>query len=75
MGLQCQGGTIFLLASIEKRLAERRRTENNRCYLYPQNNKDIQGWAKRLMEEKGITFNDEWNLGTAKTVVLKYHRK
>ena len=32
---------------------------NNRCYFDPQNNKDRQGWAKQLMEEKGVTFNDE----------------
>ena len=32
---------------------------NNRCYFDPKNNKDRQGWEKRLMEGKGVTFNDE----------------
>ena len=33
------------------------------------------GWAKRLMEAKGIVFNDEWHVETAKTVVLNNHNK
>ena len=32
---------------------------NNRCYFEPRKNKDRQGWAKRLMEEKGVPFNDK----------------
>ena len=32
---------------------------HNRCYFDPRKNKDRQGWAKRLMEEKGVPFNDE----------------
>ena len=27
------------------------------------------------MEAKGVIFNDEWHVGTAKTVVLKNHNK
>ena len=32
---------------------------HNICYFDPRKNKDRQGWAKRLMEEKGVPFNDE----------------
>ena len=32
---------------------------NNKCYFDPRENKEIIGWAKRLMEAKGIVFNDE----------------
>ena len=31
----------------------------NSCYFDPRKNKDRKYWSKRLMEEKGITFNDE----------------
>ena len=32
---------------------------NNKCYFYPRKNKDRMGWATKLMEAKGIVFNDE----------------
>ena len=32
---------------------------NNTCYFDPKKNKERQGWEKRLMEAKGIVFNDE----------------
>ena len=33
------------------------------------------GWEKRLMEAKGVLFNNEWHVGTAKTLVLKNPNK
>ena len=33
------------------------------------------GWTKLIMEAKGVPFNDEWHVGTAKTVVLKHPYK
>ena len=39
----------------------------NPCYFNPRKNKDRKDWSRRLMEDKGVTFNDECNLGTAKT--------
>ena len=33
--------------------------QHNKCYFDPRKNKDIMGWAKRLMEAKGVLFNDE----------------
>ena len=44
---------------------------HNKCYFDPKKKKDIMGWEKRLMEAKGSPFNDEWYVGTAKTVVIK----
>ena len=35
----------------------------------------MMGWATKLMEAKGIFFNDEWHGGTAKTVVLNNPNK
>ena len=32
---------------------------NNKCYFDPRKIKERMGWAKRLMEAKGIIFNDE----------------
>ena len=32
---------------------------NNKCYFYPRKNKEIMSWAKRIMEAKGVLFNDE----------------
>ena len=32
---------------------------NNKCYFDPRKNKERMGWAKKLMEAKGIIFNDE----------------
>ena len=32
---------------------------HNKCYLDPKNNKDRMGWAKRLMEAKGVPFKYE----------------
>ena len=32
---------------------------NNKCYFYPHKNKERMGWATKLMEAKGIIFNDE----------------
>ena len=32
---------------------------NNKCYFDPKKNKERMGWAKRLMESKGVLFNDE----------------
>ena len=43
----------------------------NKCYFDPRNNKERMGWAKRLMEAKVVLLNDEFHVGTAKTVVLK----
>ena len=31
----------------------------NSCYFDPRKNKDRKDWARRLMEEKGVKFNDE----------------
>ena len=31
----------------------------NKFYFDPKKNKDRMGWAKRLMEAKGVPFNDE----------------
>ena len=33
--------------------------QNNTCYFNPRKNKERMGWAKRLMEAKGVLFNDE----------------
>ena len=33
------------------------------------------GWATKLMEAKGIAFNDAWHVGLAKTVVLNNPNK
>ena len=33
------------------------------------------GWEKRLMEAKGVVFNDELHVGPAKTVVLNNPNK
>ena len=48
---------------------------HNRSYFNPRKNKDIEGWVKRLREEKLVPFNDELHVGTAKTVVLKHPNK
>ena len=32
---------------------------NNKCYFDPRKNEERMGWEKRLMEAKGIVFNDE----------------
>ena len=32
---------------------------NNKCYFDPHKNNERMGWATRLMEAKGIVFNDE----------------
>ena len=31
----------------------------NKCYFDPRKNKERMGWATKLMEAKGIVFNDE----------------
>ena len=45
---------------------------NNHCFFDPRKNKSRVDWAAKLMEAKGIVFNDAWHVGTAqsKTVVL-----
>ena len=47
----------------------------NKWYFKPKKNKERMSWAKRLIEAEGVLFNDEWHVGTAKTVVLKNPNK
>ena len=32
---------------------------NNKCYFDPRKNKERMGWATKIMEAKGVVFNDE----------------
>ena len=48
---------------------------HNQCFFHPRKNKNRMGWATKLMEAKGIVFNDVWHVGPAKTVVLNNHNK
>ena len=43
----------------------------NSCYFELRKNKDRKYWSRRIMGEKGINFNDECHLGTAKKVEHK----
>ena len=47
----------------------------NLCYLDLWTNPDSKDWARRLMEEKGVTFSDELRWGTEKIVVHNYPNK
>ena len=46
--------------------------QNNHCFFDPNKNKNRVDWAAKIMEAKGIVFNDACHVGPAqaKTVVL-----
>ena len=44
--------------------------KNDSCYFDPKKMKDRRGWARKLVDEKGVACNgDEWQRGTAQTLV------
>ena len=58
-GATVPGGNKFLTCKHFEAVGQTAPHRFNRCYFDPRKNKDRKDWVKRLMEEKGVTFQDE----------------